>query len=105
MTAIAPHPASPRWRDRPIVTLSLPGDAPAVAAVRPAGGPTGDESPRVTCRDCGRVLRRPRPSGLGPVCERKQRVQAIRPAANADEPIPGQTLLPIDVQTALTWSP
>lgn len=105
MTSIAPHPNSPRWRDRPIVTLPLPGDAAVGVAVRPPDSPAGAESPRITCRGCRRPLRRPRPSGLGPVCERKQRAHVIRPATHADEPTPGQTLLPIDVQTALTWSP
>ena len=105
MTAIAPHTASPRWRNRPIVTLPLPGDAPTVAAVRPPDGPAGAESPRATCRDCGRVLRRPRPSGLGPVCERKQRVpRATIPAPRAADVLPGQTELPLtDLQPTL-WS-
>ncbi|MGX1708887.1 hypothetical protein ACWIFI_06110 [Streptomyces albidoflavus] len=103
MTAIAPHPASPRWRDRPIVTLPLPGDAPAVAAVRPPDGLTGGAGPRVTCRDCGRVLRRPRPSGLGPVCERKQRPpRATIPAPRPDDVLPGQTELELrDYQPTL----
>ena len=105
MTAIAPHPASPRWRDRPIVTLHLPGDAPTVAAVRPPDGPTGAESPRVTCRDCGRVLRRPRPSGLGPVCERKQRPpRATIPAPRPDDVLPGQTELPLADHQPSLWS-
>ena len=105
MTAIAPHPNAVRWRDRPIVTLALPGDAPTVAAVRPPDGPTGDAGPRVTCRDCGRPLRRPRPSGLGPVCERKQRPpRATIPAPRPDDVLPGQTELPLtDLQPTL-WS-
>lgn len=104
MTAIAPHPNSPRWRDRPIVTLPLPGDAAVGVAVRPPGGPAGTESPRgVTCRDCGRVLRRPRPSGLGPVCERKQRPpRATIPAPRTDDVLPGQTELELrDYQLTL----
>lgn len=105
MTAIAPHPNSPRWRDRPIANLPLPGDAPAVAAVRPPDGPAGPEGPRVTCRDCGRVLRRPTASGCGPVCERKRRgARATIPAPRADDVLPGQTELPlIDLQPTL-WS-
>ncbi|AMM12326.1 hypothetical protein Salbus254_5898 [Streptomyces albidoflavus] len=103
MTAIAPHPNSPRWRDRPIVTLPLPGDAPVVAAVRPPDDPTGGTGPRVACRDRGRVLRRPRPSGLGPVCERKQRPpRATIPAPRSDDELPGQTALELrDYQPTL----
>lgn len=105
MTAIAPHPTSPRWRDRPIVTLPLPGDAPTATAVRPPDGLTGGVGPRITCRDCRRPLRRPRPSGLGPVCERKQRVpRATIPAPRAADVLPGQTELPLtDLQPTL-WS-
>ncbi|MFD9151581.1 hypothetical protein ACFWDF_30815 [Streptomyces diastaticus] len=105
MTAIAPHPNAVRWRDRPIVTLPLPGDAPAVAAVRPPDGPTGGAGPRVTCRDCGRVLRRPRLSGLGPVCERKQRPpRATIPAPRPDDVLPGQTELPLADHQPSLWS-
>lgn len=102
MTAIAPHPNSPRWRGRPIVTLHLPGDAPTVAAVRAPGGPTGAESPRVTCRDCGRALRRPRPSGLGPACERNQRPPRATP--RPDEVLPGQTELALTDHQPSLWS-
>lgn len=105
MTAIAPHPTSPRWRDRPIVTLSLPGDAPTATAVRPPDGPGGAESPRVTCRDCGRLLRRPRPSGLGPVCERRRRgLRATIPAPRPDDALPGQTELPLADHQPSLWS-
>ena len=105
MTAIVLHPNAVRWRDRPIVTLPLPGDAPAVAAVRPPDGPTGAESPRVTCRDCGRVLRRPRLSGLGPVCERKQRPpRAPIPAPRPDDVLPGQAALPLADHQPSLWS-
>ncbi|MFB6593962.1 hypothetical protein [Streptomyces diastaticus] len=105
MTAIAPHPSAVRWRDRPIVTLYLPGDAPTVAAVRPPERPAGVESPLVTCRDCGRALRRPRPSGLGPVCERRRRgPRATIPAPRPDGVLPGQTELPLTDHQPSLWS-
>ncbi|MEU2755957.1 hypothetical protein [Streptomyces albidoflavus] len=105
MTAIAPHPASPRWRERPIVTLPLPGDAPVPAAVRPPDGPAGVESPRAACRDCGRPLRRLRPSGLGPVCERRRRgPRATIPAPRSDDVLPGQTELPLADHQPSLWS-
>jgi hypothetical protein len=47
------------------------------------------------CAACGRRLRRPSPSGLGPVCFRRLNPAPARTPARAAkppvEPIPGQT--------------
>jgi hypothetical protein len=59
----------------------------------PADGPR--------CRECHRPLRRPSPSGMGPVCERRRNarptpVPAARTPTAAPVPsIPGQTELPL----------
>lgn len=52
------------------------------------------------CAACGRPLRRPSPSGLGPVCARRlqpapARPHSIRATEPPAEPIPGQTELPL----------
>lgn len=52
-------------------------------------------------------MRHPAPSGLGPVCERRQRQRTVRatiPAPRPDDVLPGQTeLAPTDHQLTL-WS-
>lgn len=52
-------------------------------------------------------MRHPTPSGLGPVCERRQRQRTVRatiPAPRPDDVLPGQTdLAPTDHQPTL-WS-
>jgi hypothetical protein len=51
------------------------------------------------CAACGRPLRRPSPTGLGPVCARRLQPTTRRPAIRTPdappEPIPGQTELPL----------
>lgn len=52
------------------------------------------------CAACGRPLRRPSPSGLGPVCARRlqpapARPRSIRATEPPAEPIPGQVEIPL----------
>lgn len=67
-----------------------------------------DEPPQ--CAACHRALKRPSPSGYGPVCERKlhrrpaPRPRLKRPAATTT-PSPGQPELPLTDQLELDWSP
>lgn len=99
MTAIAPSPSSGRWRERRVVSLWLPGDAPEAGPVRLPDGPAAAPGPRQRCGACGRLLRRYSPSGLGPRCARKLRPpkppRATVPAPRHDDHVPGQTELPL----------
>lgn len=58
--------------------------------------------PRPRCRECKRRLRRPSPSGFGPVCERRRNARTTprpSPPAVPATPAPhlsGQTQLPLD---------
>lgn len=100
MTTVAPHPAKPHWRGRPITTLPLPGDTPP-AALPPSTHTTA------YCRRCGRAMRHPTPSGLGPVCERQQRQRTVRatiPAPRPDDLLPGQTELALTDHQPTLWS-
>lgn len=60
------------------------------------------------CLACGRRLRRPSPSGLGPVCFRRLNPAPARTPARAAEPlvepIPGQTELPLQPMQPSLWS-
>lgn len=105
MTAVSPPLAASRWRGRRMVSVWLPGDAPETAPDGASDGPGGEAGPSRRCGACGRLLRRYSASGLGPRCERRLRQpRATIPPPPQEQHIPGQTELPIDVQTALTWS-
>lgn len=100
MTTVAPHPTKPHWRGRPITTLPLPGDTP------PAGHAPSTHT-TAYCRRCGRAMRHPTPSGLGPVCERQQRQRTVRatiPAPRPDDVLPGQTELALTDHQPTLWS-
>lgn len=60
------------------------------------------------CAACGRRLRVPSPSGLGPVCARRLGVTAARAAPPSPTagpvPIPGQTELPLEPLQVTLWS-
>lgn len=66
--------------------------------------------PSARCTACGRRLRRPSPTGLGPVCQRRLRSRPpsrTTPAAATGSPvppIPGQTELPLVHHQATLWS-
>ena len=80
----------------PSLGVREPTEAPS-----PSGGRTG---PRA-CRVCGRALKRPSPSGIGPVCQRK----ASRPAPHILTPRPdhhvdGQEELPLVHLQPTLWS-
>lgn len=52
------------------------------------------------CKECGRPLIRPSPSGMGPVCARRRgatpsRSPTIRSTNAPTDPMPGQTELPL----------
>ncbi|CAM5682687.1 MULTISPECIES: hypothetical protein [Streptomyces] len=49
------------------------------------------------CDDCGRLLRRPSPDGLGPVCRRKHVPEPDRRGSKTSRPVadPGQLTIPI----------
>ncbi|SCF50075.1 hypothetical protein GA0115257_123720 [Streptomyces sp. LcepLS] len=105
MTAEPPPLMASRWRGRRVVSVWLPRDGPEAAPDGGSGGTGGESGPGRRCGACGRLLRRYSASGLGPVCERKLRQpRATIPPPAPEQHIPGQTELPIDVQTALTWS-
>ena len=62
------------------------------------------------CRECHRPLRRPSPSGLGPVCERRRNAQPLPvpaarvPTAGPVPAIPGQVELPLRDHQPTLWS-
>lgn len=92
-----PRPDCPSCRH--ITTLPLPSDTSVAAP-----GPSTHTS--AYCRRCGRAMRHPTPSGLGPVCERQQRQRTVRatiPAPRPDDVLPGQTELALGHQPTL-WS-
>jgi hypothetical protein len=66
--------------------------------------------PTNRCTACGRRLRRPSPTGLGPVCERRLRPRTAArntPAAAVGGPVPpmpGQTEIPLVHHQATLWS-
>lgn len=61
------------------------------------------------CAACGRPLRRPSPTGLGPVCARRlnptpTRRPAIRTPDTPPGPIPGQVEIPLQNHQPSLWS-
>lgn len=55
------------------------------------------------CAGCGRRLKHPTPSGLGPVCARRLNPARIRVTRNPDVPA-GQTELPLQPMQPTLWS-
>ena len=108
-------------------TRARTSDSPEKAPVRPPGGltrpggpgvPSASGSPvgRATqpsadsgrCAACGRRLKRPSLSGLGPVCEKRLNPTPTRPTAvgiRQEIPvIPGQVELPLREHQPTLWS-
>ncbi|MBZ6102762.1 hypothetical protein [Streptomyces olivaceus] len=61
------------------------------------------------CAACGRRLRRPSPTGLGPVCARRLAPTArpsatVRAAPPPDHHVPGQTELDLTDHQPSLWS-
>jgi hypothetical protein len=65
---------------------------------------------RPRCQECHRPLRRPSPTGYGPVCERRRNARPVaKPAARASPAgpvplVPGQTELPLQPMQPSLWS-
>jgi len=65
---------------------------------------------RPRCQECRRPLRRPSPTGFGPVCERRRNARpAAKSAARASPAgpvplVPGQTELPLQPMQPSLWS-
>ena len=59
------------------------------------------------CAACKRQLKRPSPSGLGPVCERRLNglpAPVLRIAGPITGQVPGQTELPLEPLQVTLWS-
>jgi hypothetical protein len=60
------------------------------------------------CLACGRLLRRPSPTGLGPVCARRLSPTTCRPTVRAADPPPeihpDQTALDLQPMQPSLWS-
>ncbi|TGZ14699.1 hypothetical protein DV517_61820 [Streptomyces sp. S816] len=57
------------------------------------------------CAGCGRRLKRPTPTGLGPVCARRLTGRPARIRITRDPDVPaGQTELPLQPMQPTLWS-
>lgn len=67
-------------------------------------------TPGLRCEACHRPLRRPSPSGFGPVCERRRNARLVPVPAVGALPagpvplVPGQTELPLQPLQPSLWS-